>query len=160
RSRYRRRRRGARGGARARDPDRCAWRAVDRLLPVVAGRGDGVPEPRAVRGLTPPEDTGRHRGRRSPAEAALGPPPLRHTELTMSITAPIRPLYQAQTYRDLLFVTAAVPVAAIALGVVIAGWTSIAVLAITPLVVPVLLGYRGVVGLLARGDAALARSLL
>ena len=46
------------------------------------------------------------------------------------------------------------------LGVVIAGWTSIAVLAITPLVVPVLLGYRGVVGLLARGDAALARALL
>ena len=33
-------------------------------------------------------------------------------------------------------------------------------LAITPLVVPLLLGYRGAVGLLARGDARLAQSLL
>jgi signal transduction histidine kinase len=78
----------------------------------------------------------------------------------MSITSPIRPLYQAQTYRDLLFTAAGVPVAALALGFMIAGWTSIAVLAITPLIVPVLLGYRGAVGLVARGDAALARSLL
>jgi signal transduction histidine kinase len=78
----------------------------------------------------------------------------------MSITSPIRPLYQAQTYRDLLFLAAAVPVAALALGFMVAGWTSIAVLAITPLVVPVLLGYRGAVGLLARTDATLARSLL
>jgi signal transduction histidine kinase len=78
----------------------------------------------------------------------------------MSITSPIRPLYQAQTYRDLLFVAAGIPIAAVVLGVVIAGWTSIAVLAITPLVVPLLLGYRAVVGLLARGDAALGRRLL
>jgi signal transduction histidine kinase len=78
----------------------------------------------------------------------------------MSITTPIRPLYQAQTYRSLLFVAAGIPVAAVALGVIIAGWSSIVVLAITPLVVPVLLGYRGAVGLLARADAALARSLL
>jgi hypothetical protein len=78
----------------------------------------------------------------------------------MSITSPIRPLYQAQTYRDLLFLAAAMPVAALALGFMVAGWTSIAVLAITPLVVPVLLGYRGAVGLLARTDAKLARSLL
>ena len=78
----------------------------------------------------------------------------------MSVTKPIRPLFQAQTYRDLLFVAAGIPIAAVVLGVVIAGWTSIAVLAITPFVVPLLLGYRGVVGLLARGDAALARSLL
>ncbi len=78
----------------------------------------------------------------------------------MSITAPFRPLVQAQTYRAVLFTAAAVPIAAVVLGVFIAGWTSIAVLAITPLVVPILLGYRGVVGLLARTDAALARSLL
>jgi signal transduction histidine kinase len=78
----------------------------------------------------------------------------------MSMTSPIRPLYQAQTYRDLLFAAAAIPVAALALGIMIAGWTSIVVLAITPLIVPVLLGYRGAVGLLARSDAALARSLL
>jgi signal transduction histidine kinase len=78
----------------------------------------------------------------------------------MSLTAPFRPLVQAQTYRALLFIAAGIPIAAVVLGVLIAGWTSIAVLAITPLVVPILLGYRGVVGLLARTDAALARSLL
>ena len=72
----------------------------------------------------------------------------------------VRPLFQAQTYRDLLFLAAGIPIAAVVLGVLIAGWTSIAVLAITPLVVPLLLGYRGVVGLVARGDASLARSLL
>ena len=71
----------------------------------------------------------------------------------MQLTAPIRPLYQAQTYRNLLFLSAGIPIAAVVLGLVIAGWTSIAVLAITPLVVPLLLGYRGAVGLLARGDA-------
>jgi signal transduction histidine kinase len=78
----------------------------------------------------------------------------------MSITAPFRPLVQARTYRALLFIAAGIPIAAVVLGVLIAGWTSIALLAITPLVVPILLGYRGVVGLLARTDAALARSLL
>ena len=78
----------------------------------------------------------------------------------MSITAPFRPLVQAQTYRAVLFTAAGIPIAAVVLGVLIAGWTSIALLAITPLVVPILLGYRGVVGLLARADAGLARSLL
>jgi signal transduction histidine kinase len=82
------------------------------------------------------------------------------TETTMSPTSPIRPLYQAQTYRSLLFLAAGIPIAAIVLGLVIAGWTSIAVLAITPLVVPLLLGYRALVGALARGDAKLARALL
>jgi signal transduction histidine kinase len=73
---------------------------------------------------------------------------------------PLRPLYRAQTYRDLLFLVAGIPVAAVVFGVLVAGWTSIAVLAITPLVVPVLLGYRGIVGLLARADARLAKALL
>ena len=72
----------------------------------------------------------------------------------------VRPLFEAQTYRNLLFLVVGIPIAAAVLGLVIAGWTSIAVLAITPLVVPVLLGYRGAVGLVARGDASLARSLL
>jgi signal transduction histidine kinase len=78
----------------------------------------------------------------------------------MSITAPFRPLVQARTYNALLFAAAGIPLAALVLGVLIAGWTSIVVLAITPLVVPILIGYRGVVGLLARADASLARSLL
>jgi signal transduction histidine kinase len=78
----------------------------------------------------------------------------------MSIAAPFRPLVQSRTYSALLFVAAGIPVAAVVLAVLITGWTSIVVLAITPLVVPVLLGYRGVVGLLARADAGMARSLL
>ena len=78
----------------------------------------------------------------------------------MFITIPFRPLFQARTYRDLLFVGAAIPVAAVVLAVVLAGWIALAVLAITPLVVPVLVGYRSAIGLLARADAGLSRSLL
>jgi len=78
----------------------------------------------------------------------------------MSLAAPFRPLFQAQTYRDLLFLTAGIPIAAAVLGVLIAGWTSIAVLAVTPLVVPFLVGFRATIGLLARADAGLARALL
>jgi hypothetical protein len=81
-------------------------------------------------------------------------------EKTMFLTIPFRPLFQARTYRDLLFVAAAIPVAAVVLAVVVAGTTALAVLAITPLIVPILVGYRGAIGLLARGDAGLARSLL
>jgi len=77
-----------------------------------------------------------------------------------TIAAPFRPLVQAWTYKALLFTAVGVPLAAVALAVLIAGWTSIVVLAITPLVVPLLIGYRGAVGLLARADASLARSLL
>src|SRR4029077_1179683 len=113
--------------------------------------------PTRSRGLSPPRKTGRHHGPASHPAAALGQHPYDTTELTMSI---VRPLFQAQTYRNLLFLAAGIPIAAVVLGLVIAGWTSIAVLAITPLVVPVLLGYRGAVGLVARGDASLARSLL
>jgi hypothetical protein len=78
----------------------------------------------------------------------------------MFLTIPFRPLFQARTYRDLLFVAAAIPIAAVVLAVVLAGWIAVAVLAITPLVVPVLVGYRGAIGLLARADAGLSRSLL
>jgi signal transduction histidine kinase len=78
----------------------------------------------------------------------------------MSIASPFRPLVQTRTYGALLFLAAGIPVAAVVLAVLIAGWTSIVVLVITPLVVPLLLGYRGIVGLLARAEAGLARSLL
>src|SRR5436309_1452287 len=47
----------------------------------------------------------------------------------MSITAPFRPLVQAQTYRALLFIAVGIPIAAVVLGLLIAGWTSIAWLA-------------------------------
>ena len=78
----------------------------------------------------------------------------------MFLEIPFRPLFQARTYRDLLFIAAAFPLAAIVLAVVLAGWIAVAVLAITPLVVPVLVGYRGAIGHLARADAGLSRSLL
>jgi signal transduction histidine kinase len=72
----------------------------------------------------------------------------------------LTPFARSETYRTLLFLVAAVPVAAVALGLFIAGWTTILVLAITPLVIVLLVGYRGAVGLVARGDALMARRLL
>ena len=72
----------------------------------------------------------------------------------------LTPFARSQTYRSLLFLVMAVPMAAVALGLFIAGWVTTAVLAITPLVIPLLVGLRGATGLLARGDAVLAKSLL
>lgn len=65
-----------------------------------------------------------------------------------------------RTIRTLLFLFAAVPVGAVALAVLVAGWCAVAVLAITPLVVPALMGFRAAVGGLARFDAGLANALL
>jgi signal transduction histidine kinase len=72
----------------------------------------------------------------------------------------LTPFVRGDTYRSLLFLLAAVPVAAVVLALLIAGWTTTLVLAITPLVIPLLVGFRGATGLLARVDAALARGLL
>src|SRR5215831_19109657 len=72
----------------------------------------------------------------------------------------LTPFVQGKTYRSLLFLVLVLPVAALALGLFVAGWTATLVLAITPLVIPILVGFRGATGLLARGDAALARGLL
>lgn len=49
----------------------------------------------------------------------------------------------ARTIRALFFLFAAVPVGVVALAVLVAGWSVVAVLAITPLVVPALLGFPG-----------------
>jgi signal transduction histidine kinase len=65
-----------------------------------------------------------------------------------------------RTIRTLLFLFAAIPVGAVALAVLIAGWIVVAVLAITPLVVPALMGFRAAVGGLACFDAGLANALL
>jgi signal transduction histidine kinase len=73
---------------------------------------------------------------------------------------PLAPFARADTYRSLAFLLAAVPVAAAALAVLVAGWTATVVLAITPLVILVLVAFRGAAGLLAAVDAALARGLL
>ncbi|MFL5960313.1 MAG: sensor domain-containing protein [Gaiellaceae bacterium] len=65
-----------------------------------------------------------------------------------------------RSIRTLAFLLASVPVAALALGVLIAGWTAVAVLAITPLGVPALVGFRAAVGGIARLEAAIANRLL
>ena len=59
----------------------------------------------------------------------------------------------------LLFLAAAVPVGALALCVLIAGWVVVGVLAITPLVVPALVAFRAVVGATARIDAFIRQSI-
>src|SRR4051812_37929819 len=56
--------------------------------------------------------------------------------------------------------TAAGPGGALALAVLPAGWVVVAVLSITPLVVPALLGFRFAVGLTVSADARLANALL
>ena len=66
----------------------------------------------------------------------------------------------ARTVKTLLFLLASVPVGAVALGVLIAGWVAVPLTAITPLIVPVLYAYRAVVGGVARVDAELANELL
>jgi signal transduction histidine kinase len=62
--------------------------------------------------------------------------------------------------RTLLFLLAAVPVGAMALALLIAGWVAVPLLAITPFVVPALVAFRVSVGGLARLDAELARELV
>jgi signal transduction histidine kinase len=62
--------------------------------------------------------------------------------------------------RMLLYFAAGIPLAAVGLGLLIAGWTLVAVLAITPLLSPVLIGYRYAVGRLVRVHAAVANDLL
>src|SRR6516164_2420216 len=60
----------------------------------------------------------------------------------------------------LAFLAAAVPVAALGLAVLVVGWTLVAVLAITPLVIPALVAFRFATGGAARLDAAVANGLL
>jgi hypothetical protein len=62
--------------------------------------------------------------------------------------------------RTLGFLLAAVPVAPLALAVLIAGWAVVPVLAITPLVIPALVGFRYAVGELTRRDGGIANGLL
>jgi signal transduction histidine kinase len=62
--------------------------------------------------------------------------------------------------RTLLFLLAAVPVGALGLALLIAGWVAVPLLAITPFVVPALVVFRFSVGGLTRLDAELARELV
>jgi signal transduction histidine kinase len=65
----------------------------------------------------------------------------------------------ASRLRTFVFLGAAVPVAAIGLAVLIAGWTLVACLAITPLVVPALVAFRAATGGAVWVDAWLAKEL-
>ena len=77
-----------------------------------------------------------------------------------TLLRPLRPLADEQTYRTLLFLLPALPLGAVGFLVLIAGWTLTVCLAITPAVVPVLIGFRAVVGFLALAESRLARGLL
>ncbi|HEX4678438.1 MAG TPA: sensor domain-containing protein [Gaiellaceae bacterium] len=72
----------------------------------------------------------------------------------------LQPLREAATYRSLLFLGSAWVTGSFALAVLIAGWSLTASVLITPLVIPVVLGFRAAVGALAGAEASLARELL
>jgi len=70
------------------------------------------------------------------------------------------PLRAEATYRALLYYVAELAIGAVGFALLIAGWTVTLVLAITPLVVPALVGFRTAVGALAQAEAFAARRLL
>ena len=72
----------------------------------------------------------------------------------------VKPLIERRTYRELLFLASGVPLAGLWLGLMLAGWISAGVLAVTPLLIPVLIGFRGLTWAGARLEASLASSLL
>ena len=72
----------------------------------------------------------------------------------------LAPLWSGQTYRVALFGLAELALGAVAFALLIAGWTATLVFAITPLVVPLLIGLRVGVGALAAAEAGAARALL
>jgi signal transduction histidine kinase len=72
----------------------------------------------------------------------------------------VRPLAAAKTYRALLYYLAELVLGVAGFALLIVGWTVTLVLAITPLVVPVLIGFRAAVGGLAQAEAYLARNLI
>ncbi|MGH3085451.1 MAG: sensor domain-containing protein, partial [Gaiellaceae bacterium] len=76
------------------------------------------------------------------------------------MTRLLKPFVSPQPYRALLYYVATLGLGIAAFTLLLAGWTTTLVLAITPLVVPLLIGLRAGVGLLAQAEASLARDLL
>ena len=72
----------------------------------------------------------------------------------------LAPLASPETYRALLYQLVGLALGSVAFGVLIAGWTTTLVLAITPLVFPLLFALRWVVGQLARVQGLAADALL
>jgi signal transduction histidine kinase len=70
------------------------------------------------------------------------------------------PFARAETYRALLFYLGGLVLGGLGLAAVVTGWSLTVCFAITPLVFPLLIGFRWGVGLLAVAQAGLARSLL
>ena len=67
----------------------------------------------------------------------------------------LAPFARGESYRTLVYLATAVPFGAAGLAVLVAGWSTAAAVAITPLIVVVLLAFRVVVGALAQAEAAL-----
>jgi signal transduction histidine kinase len=67
---------------------------------------------------------------------------------------------RAATWRSLLFLASAVVMGWVAFGLLLAGWLTCGLLLITPLIVPALIVFRGVLGAYSFGEAALLRELL
>jgi signal transduction histidine kinase len=73
---------------------------------------------------------------------------------------PLRPLADMQTYRTLLFLVTGIPLGALWLGLLIAGWVLTVTFAITPLVIVILLGFSAATALAGMAERAIARDLL
>jgi Putative sensor len=72
----------------------------------------------------------------------------------------LQPFRTGARYRAVLFYLAELALGAVGFTLIVAGWSITAALAITPLVVPLLIGLRIGVGALAQAEAYLVRNLL
>jgi signal transduction histidine kinase len=77
-----------------------------------------------------------------------------------AISRLVRPLVSAKTYRALAFYLAELVLGIVGFVLLLAAWPVTVVFAITPLVIPILVGLRLAVGLLAKAEGGLARELL
>jgi len=77
-----------------------------------------------------------------------------------TVASILRPFEQARTYEALAFFASALVLAGIWLAILITGWTLVAVLAITPLIVPAMIGMGYATRGLAFAEAELARRML
>jgi signal transduction histidine kinase len=77
-----------------------------------------------------------------------------------ALLRPLAPFGRGETYRALLFWVCSLFLGVVGFALVCAGWPITVCFAITPLVVPLLIGFRAGVGFLAQAQASLARDLL
>jgi hypothetical protein len=77
-----------------------------------------------------------------------------------SAAAPGHAWRMKNLWRPLLYLASALVTGTLGFGLLLAGWLATGLLALTPLVVPVLIGFRWAVGALAELERRLARALL